>query len=157
MAFILFALWMQCSLYTAGFTCRKKASLMRMHWRKLYANLKMFAGLHLGYFPLYSAVIVCLTVASKPELGKSLIWISKPSNGKCGHGKWTERTLPFHQPLPVGKAFHLWQLQHSKAVTNRRLRLWLCTGFVLPTTLSPNRCCKSQSFALRGASNTELW
>lgn len=77
-----------------------------------------------GILLLYPNLIVCLAVRNKSEFRKSLIWISKPPNGKISDGKWTESALPFHHSLPVGMVFHLRQLQQSKAVTTTRLLLY---------------------------------
>lgn len=122
---------------------------MSMYCGKLYANLKMFAGLHLWH-PLYPNLIVCLAVESKSEFRKSLIWISKPLNGKAVIGNEPKGFF-------LSITHYLWARyftsnSYSSAKQSPRQDcgctvsslVWLCTAFLLPATLPPNHCCKSQ-------------
>lgn len=106
---------------------KKPFSLMRVYCGKLYANLKMFAGLHLGHTSSLSQSHCVWQLEA--ALGKENHWFEYQNplmEKKSVHGKWCERVLPFRHAPPVGEAFHLRQLQLSKAVSKTRLQLYCC-------------------------------
>lgn len=78
----------KCTVHTAGFPFRKKS--LFLWWGCIVVNFMLIWKCLLDYIwgilPLYPNLIVCLAVGSKSEFRKSLIWISKPPNGKAVMG-----------------------------------------------------------------------
>lgn len=126
-------------------------SLMGVYCGKLYANLKMLAGLHLEHPPSVSH--------SHCVFGnREQVWIQKVTDLNIKTPLRKKKVMG-NEPkgLFLSITRHLWASYFTSDSCSRAKQsptqdcscavsspVWLCTAFLLPATLPPHHCCKSQ-------------